>query len=70
MSSSSIDRHTYLTLSHFDALVDAMTQAQAGHATPEQTMAYVKPTAEQRRTHARKIGKVLHLPIGTDAEEP
>ena len=58
---SKVMRRTYLTLSHLDAVADALTQAQAGHATPEQTMAYIKPTLEARKQHARKMGEVLYL---------
>ena len=67
---SKVMRRTYLTLSHLDALADSLTQAQAGHATPQQTMAYVKPTAEARKEHARKMADVLYLPTGTDGEDP
>ena len=67
---SKVMRRTYLTLSHLDAVADALTQAQAGHATPEQTMAYIKPTLEARKQHARKMGEVLYLKsTGTVGDE-
>ena len=67
---SKVMRRTYLTLSHLDAVADALTQAQAGHATPEQTMAYIKPTLEARKDHARKMGEVLYLkPTGSDSDD-
>ena len=53
---SKVIRRTYLTLSYLDAVAAALTQAQVGHATPEQTMVYIKPSPEARKQHARNLG--------------
>jgi hypothetical protein len=41
-------------------MADSMAQAQAGHGDAKTTMAYVKPSMEHRKQHARKMGSVLY----------
>jgi integrase len=66
---SKIFRRTWSTLSHVNAMADALTQAQAGHTDAKTTMTYVKPSAEHRRGHARQMGAVLHIVDGGKADD-
>jgi|GEM_PF-3242815 len=57
---SKIFRQTYLTLSHLESMADAMSQAQAGHTDARTTGAYIKPSVEARKQHAKRMGGVLY----------
>ena len=52
-------RRTFTTLSHHQTMVDVLTQAQLGHASPEQSMAYVEHPKAHREEHARRRSEVV-----------
>lgn len=67
---SKVFRRTWSTLSHLNAMADAMTQAQAGHTDGKTTMQYVKPTVEHRKGHAKRMEAVLYVVEGEKAKTP
>ena len=53
-------RRTFATLAHYQTMVDVLTQAQLGHASPVQSMAYIDHPKAHREEHGRRRSETVN----------